>query len=183
MPGNVLKFARVSIIGHNRSMARVYVGIGSNLGDRSAQMKRTCDRLAEVDQTELLRVSPVYETDPVGPVPQGPFLNGVAELETKLVPERLLGKLNEIEQESGRPEPVRRVKWGPRSLDLDIILFEDRVICNDRLVIPHPLMHERWFVLKPLCDLNPNVVHPLLEMTVGALLRYLEDTSDNDEES
>jgi len=156
-------------------MERVFIGIGANLGNRAANIEAARDALAALDDTELAAMSPVYETDPVGPVPQEKYLNAAAELRTELDPYDLLDALCAIEQQAGRSPESQRVKWGPRQLDLDILLFGSRVISSDELVVPHPMMHERWFVLKPLCDIDAGVVHPLLEMTVGDLLANLED--------
>jgi len=156
-------------------MERVFIGIGANLGNRAANIEAARDALAALDDTELAAMSPVYETDPVGPVPQEKYLNAAAELRTELDPYDLLDALCAIEQQAGRSPESQRVKWGPRQLDLDILLFGSRVISSDELVVPHPMMHERWFVLKPLCDIAAGVVHPLLEMTVGDLLANLED--------
>lgn len=158
-------------------MASVFIGIGSNLGDRSAYLRLAERRLAGLDRTRLVAMSRVYETQPVGPVPQGKYLNAVAKLDTRLDPYELLDALEEIEQQAGRPPRHERVKWGPRTLDLDILLYGDRVISSDELVVPHPMMHERWFVLKPLADLDAGAVHPLLEMTVGELLSYLNQSA------
>jgi 2-amino-4-hydroxy-6-hydroxymethyldihydropteridine diphosphokinase len=160
-------------------MARVFVGIGSNVGDREGYIELARRGLAAIPRTRLVAMSPVYETEPVGPVPQGSFLNAAAELETDLEPFELLRAMREVERAAGREPPDQRMKWGPRTLDLDILLYGERVLSHDDLVVPHPLMHERWFVLKPLADLDPSVVHPLLEMTVGDLLEYLEQPPDN----
>jgi 2-amino-4-hydroxy-6-hydroxymethyldihydropteridine diphosphokinase len=155
-------------------MAKVFVGIGSNLGDRAAHIALARAELAILPRTKLVAVSPVYETAPLGSVPQGPYLNAAARLDTDLDPYDLLDALHAIEAKAGREPPQRRRKWGPRVLDLDILLYDNRVISSDELVVPHPLLHERWFVLRPLADLAPQVVHPLLEMTIGDLLLYLE---------
>lgn len=155
-------------------MTRVFIGIGSNVGDRAAYIELARRELAALPGTSLVRFSAVYETEPVGPVAQGAFLNAAAELNTSLDPFELLDEIVRIEQLAGRPPEERRVKWGPRTLDLDILLFGSRVISHDELVVPHPMMHERWFQLKPLADLDPAVVHPVLEMTVGDLLKEVE---------
>ena len=155
-------------------MARVFIGVGSNMGDRQAMLASARLALAHLPGTTLAGWSSEYETEPVGPVPQGKFLNAAAQLDTTLEPAVLLEHLSEIERRSGRSSQDQRIKWGPRTLDLDVLLYGDRVISEDDLVVPHPLMHERWFVLKPLADLDPAAVHPLLEMTVGALLKYVE---------
>lgn len=159
--------------GDNLTVARVFVGIGSNLDDRDAYLDMARRRLEQMARTRLVAFSGVYETDPVGPIPQGRFLNAAAELQTDLDPVTLLRSLTKIETESGRPIGGERVKWGPRTLDLDILLYDQRVISSDDLVVPHPMMHERWFVLKPLCDIDTGVLHPLLQMTVGELLKYV----------
>ena len=155
-------------------MARAFIGIGSNLGDRPATLAATRQALSQLPQSTLTGWSQIYETAPVGPVPQGKYLNAAAALETALEPLVLLGHLSDIEERSGRLPQDQRIKWGPRTLDLDVLLYGDLVISKDELVIPHPLMHERWFVLKPLADLDAGVVHPLLEMTVGELLKYVD---------
>ena len=155
-------------------MAKVFVGIGSNLGDRAAHLTLARDELAALPRTKLVAFSPIYETAPVGSVPQGPYLNAAARLDTELDPYDLLDALHAIEAKAGREPPQRRRKWGPRVLDLDILLYDHRVISSDELVVPHPLLHERWFALRPLADLDPKLVHPVLEMTIGDLLLYLE---------
>ncbi len=155
-------------------MARAFIGIGSNVGDRAGFIELARRELSRLPGTSLTRFSQIYETEPVGPVAQGPFLNAAAELDTALDPFELLDEIVRIEELAGRPPEERRVKWGPRTLDLDILLFGSRVISHDELVVPHPMLHERWFQLKPLADLDPNVVHPALEMTVGDLLKEVE---------
>lgn len=151
-------------------MATVYIGIGSNVGDRQGYVDLSLKRMGELEGTQVVRSSKVYETDPVGPMPQGKFLNAVAELKTTLSANKLLEGLQQIEQEAGRAAEHDRIPWGPRALDLDIILFGNQVICEKGLTVPHPHMHDRWFVLKPLADLAPNAVHPVLQMSVGFLL-------------
>ncbi len=155
-------------------MARVFIGIGSNVGDRHEYVRLAQRGLGEMPGTRVKALSRIYETQSVGPIPQGEYLNAVAELETPLDPYDLLDGLEAIERETGRVPRDERVKWGPRTLDLDVLLYGNRVISSDELIVPHPLMHERWFVLKPLADIDPAVVHPLLEMTVGQLLIYVE---------
>lgn len=160
-------------------MARVFIGIGSNMGDRRGHIALARQALAELPRTRLVKFSPVYETAPVGPVQQEPFLNAAAELQTSLTPHSLLGELAAIEARAGRTPQDKRLKWGPRTLDLDILLYDDQVICGDELRVPHPMMHQRWFVLKPLADLDPKAVHPALEMTIGDLLKALEESQEN----
>ena len=132
--------------------------------------------LAQLPESRLAAISPVYETDPVSPVPQGRYLNAAAALETQLTPRQLLAALLAIERRAGRPPRSERVQWGPRTLDLDLLLYDQQIICDDDLIVPHPRMHERWFVLKPMADLDASLVHPLLEMTIGDLLQYVEQS-------
>jgi 2-amino-4-hydroxy-6-hydroxymethyldihydropteridine diphosphokinase len=155
-------------------MGRAYVGIGSNLGNRQQYVETARREMARLPGTELVAFSTVIETDPVGPVPQGKFLNAAAGLETTLSPRALLEALAAIEAGTGRQPRQHRPPWGPRTLDLDILLYDERVISDDRLVIPHPLMHERRFVLQPLAEIAPEAVHPVLEMTVAELLKDLD---------
>ncbi|MCE9590880.1 MAG: 2-amino-4-hydroxy-6-hydroxymethyldihydropteridine diphosphokinase [Planctomycetes bacterium] len=155
-------------------MTRAFIGIGSNVGDRHAHVSMVRDALPKLPGTALVAFSPVYETDPVGPMPQEKYLNAAALLETTLPPADLLRELRAIEARTGRPPVAQRVHWGPRTLDLDILLYGDQVICNDELTIPHPRLHERWFVLKPMADLDPAAIHPLLHKTIGELLAAVE---------
>lgn len=155
-------------------MTKVCIGIGSNVGDREAHLAAARRGLEALPRTRLLAFSDAIETEPVGPVPQGRYLNAAALIETSLSPHDLLAGLRNIEAGQGRPAVEQREKWGPRTLDLDILLFGDRIISDDVLEVPHPLMHDRLFVLRPLAQIAPDVVHPVLEMTVQALLDDLE---------
>ncbi|NPV53657.1 MAG: 2-amino-4-hydroxy-6-hydroxymethyldihydropteridine diphosphokinase [Firmicutes bacterium] len=129
-----------------------YLGLGSNLGDREANLRRALQLLVEGPGVTLLKVSPLYETDPVGYTEQGPFLNAVVEIETTLDPHQLLARALHVEDALGRVRPVR---WGPRTVDIDILLYGNRTIRDKDLEIPHPRMWQRGFVLVPLADLNP----------------------------
>jgi 2-amino-4-hydroxy-6-hydroxymethyldihydropteridine diphosphokinase len=152
---------------------RAYVGLGSNLGDRAAYLLLGLSALSRLPETRLLRLSPVYETDPVGP-PQPPYLNMVAELETELSPKGLLAEMLRIEKALGRE---RRERWGPRTLDLDLLLYGDLVLEEEGLSVPHPRLHERAFVLVPLLDLLPEGRHPLLGQSFAELLASLDASS------
>jgi 2-amino-4-hydroxy-6-hydroxymethyldihydropteridine diphosphokinase len=152
---------------------RAYVGLGSNLGDRAAHLLLGLSALSRLPKTHLLRLSPVYETDPVGP-PQPPYLNMVAELETELSPKGLLAEMLRIEKALGRE---RRERWGPRTLDLDLLLYGDLVLEEEGLSVPHPRLHERAFVLVPLLDLLPEGRHPLLGQSFAELLASLDASS------
>ena len=144
---------------------RVFVALGSNLGDREAHLHRAMRELAGSEGIRPVALSPVYETEPVGP-PQGRYLNAVAELRARLPARALLERMQAIELAAGRQRTVRD---GPRSLDLDLLLYADRLIDEPGLTVPHPRLHERAFVLVPLCDLAPAIVHPRLGATVAEL--------------
>jgi 2-amino-4-hydroxy-6-hydroxymethyldihydropteridine diphosphokinase len=149
----------------------VYIGLGANLGDRRSQLESAIDSLASLPETEVVKVSGFYETDPVGgPARQPMYLNAAAELKTRLSARALLEALHGIEARAGRE---RAEHWGPRVLDLDILLFGDEVVAEEDLEIPHPRMHERLFVLDPLCEIAPDVRHPTLRCTVQTLLESL----------
>lgn len=149
---------------------KAYVGLGSNLGDRAAYLLSGLSALSRLPETCLLRLSPVYETDPVGP-PQPLYLNLVAELETGLPPRRLLSEMLGIEERLGRE---RKERFGPRTLDLDLLLYGDLVLEEEGLRVPHPRLHQRAFVLVPLLDLLPAGRHPLLGRTFAELLASLD---------
>ncbi|TBH20746.1 2-amino-4-hydroxy-6-hydroxymethyldihydropteridine diphosphokinase [Thermus thermamylovorans] len=147
-----------------------YVALGANLGNRSGYLLQALSFLSRLPQTRLVRLSPVYETEPVGP-PQPPYLNLVAEVETGLSPQDLLQALLRIERALGRK---RRERWGPRTIDLDLLLYGDLVLREEGLEVPHPRLHERAFILVPLCDLVPEGRHPLLGQTFAELLASLD---------
>jgi 2-amino-4-hydroxy-6-hydroxymethyldihydropteridine diphosphokinase len=147
-------------------MADVYIGLGSNLGDKVANLREALRLLAAThgSAVTLLAVSSLYRTEPVGNLEQDWFLNAAAKIKTKLSPRGLLNRLLAIERELGR---VRTVRNGPRIIDLDILLWDHRIVKEDDLVIPHPRMHERLFVLDPLAELAPDLRHPILRQTVA----------------
>lgn len=143
-----------------------YLSLGSNVGDREASLQAAVALLAG-PRLRILRVSPVYETEPQDFLNQGLFLNLVAEVETELFPRQLLQRAQQVEKRLGRE---RRVAKGPRSIDIDILLFGDFVVDAPDLVIPHPRLHLRRFALEPLSDLAPGLRHPVLRKTVRELL-------------
>jgi 2-amino-4-hydroxy-6-hydroxymethyldihydropteridine diphosphokinase len=154
-------------------MTRVYVGLGSNLGDRQIFLGRALGMMRKLDATRLLRWSSAYETEPVGNKDQPVFLNLVAELDTNQSPDDFLRSLKLIEQQIGRSTTER---WGPREIDLDILYFGNVIMNEDGLKIPHPEVANRRFVLVPLKDLAPDLVDPLHQRSVQDLLRVCTDT-------
>jgi 2-amino-4-hydroxy-6-hydroxymethyldihydropteridine diphosphokinase len=148
-----------------------YIALGSNLGDRGGNLDRAIARLRETPGVEVVRVSSALENPAVGGPEDSPaFLNAAAEVRITLSAHALLRRLLEIEREMGRE---RRVKWEPRIIDLDLLLYGDHILSSQELIVPHPLMHERRFVLEPLAEIAPEVVHPTLQMTVKGLLENL----------
>jgi 2-amino-4-hydroxy-6-hydroxymethyldihydropteridine diphosphokinase len=135
-----------------------YVGLGSNLGDREGTIRAALERLGEADGVRVVKVSSVRETDPVGFLDQPPFLNAAVELETTLSPQDLLTALLEVERELGRTRDGPR--FGPRTIDLDLLVYGDAVVDEPGLTVPHPRLHERRFALEPLAELAPGLVVP-----------------------
>lgn len=134
-----------------------YVGLGSNLGDKAANIKQALALLDTAAGVRLMRVAPSYRTAPVGYTKQDWFINTVAEIHTELAPHILLTLLLVLEKKLGR---VRLQRWGPRTIDLDLLLYGREIIATKELVVPHPHMHERAFVMVPLADLAPDIVIP-----------------------
>ena len=148
-----------------------YIGFGSNIGDRLAHIQNAIHALSKTEEITLQKISSVYNTDPVGYEAQAEFLNGVAAIQTSLPPLSLLHTLKNIETAIGRRH---RIRWGPREIDLDILIYGDLCLQTEKLVIPHPEMHRRRFVLAPLAEIAPDLVHPVFQETVQTLLERLE---------
>ena len=149
-------------------MPIAHIGLGSNLGDREQQLNMAVQRIRRLPETTVERISRWRETEPVGGPPQSSYLNGVIQLQTGLEPAALLEHLQRIEGVSGRP--ASRERWGPRTLDLDLLTYGDRVIDQPHLQVPHPRMHQRAFVLIPLAEIDPRWRHPLLQKSALQLL-------------
>ena len=150
------------------------IALGSNLGDRQGTLEGAIAALSGTRGVVVRKVSSFHETEPVGgPPDQGPFLNAAAVLETTLDPFGLLHVLQAIETRFGR---TRSVRWGERTLDLDLLLFDEQIVTTAELAIPHPRMATRRFVLEPLAEIAPDVVDPVSHQTIAALLAALEGT-------
>lgn len=154
-------------------MKRVYLSLGSNRGDRRMQLAKALEHLGE-SGVQMLRVSNLYKTEPVDFQPQAWFVNCVAEVRTDLMPVQLLRVCQSVERALGRRPGVSK---GPRPLDIDILLYEGAVIHSRELIIPHPRMEERRFVLVPLCELAPTLRHPLTQRSVREMLHETSDAS------
>lgn len=149
-----------------------FIGIGSNLRDPAGQCRDATRRIGAVPAIRLLRCSSLYRTEPVGFRDQAWFVNAVAEIRTGLRPRKLLDSLKEIEREMGRTEgPL----WGPRVIDLDLLLYGQEVVTEEGLVVPHPELHRRRFVLEPLCELASYVIHPAFGISARGLRDRLTD--------
>ena len=157
-----------------RGWKEAVVAVGGNLGDTEATIADAVRMLAEDPNVRVLRQSSLIRTKAWGKTDQPDFTNGALLLETLYQPEELLDVLQSAEQQAGR---VRKEKWGPRTLDLDLIFFEDQVIRTERLTVPHPLMQERLFVLDPLCEICPEKLHPVYQKTVWELRERIKAPS------
>ncbi len=158
--------------GFNKSsssyMHDVFLSLGSNMGDRLRYIKDAIKALR--DTSQIIAISPVYETSPYGYVKQSYFLNCAVHIKTNSSPSTLLKDIHEIEKFLGRK---REIRWGPRTIDIDIIFYDTLILNTPELMIPHPDMQNRLFVLKPLADIAPQIVHPILKKSIKELLDSL----------
>lgn len=146
-----------------RKWNKVYIAAGSNLGDKEETLKEAIDKIDKRKDCVVTKVSNFYTTDPVGYEDQDQFVNCVFEIDTLQTPSELMNTLLEVEKDFKRE---RIIRWGPRTLDLDIIFYDDIISYDEHILIPHPRAHERQFVMKPMCDINPYYVHPIYRKRV-----------------
>ncbi len=152
-------------------MHLAYIGFGSNIGDRLSYIQNAIHHIAQTKRITIHKISSLYKTSPVGYDAQDDFLNGVIAIQTDLPPLNLLRILKQIETSVGRQH---RSRWGPREIDLDILIYADACVNTSEIIIPHPGMHLRRFVLVPLAELAPDMLHPILKETIQYLLNNLE---------
>ncbi len=158
---------------------RAFIGLGTNLGDRAVNYREALQRIGHLPESRLVRHSSIYETEPVGDV-EGVFLNGAVEIESEMTAEALMRRLLAIERTMGRKRSAGRKpvaagrKYRPRVIDLDLLFFDKEIIATPSLTVPHPRLHERRFVLAPMAELAPALIHPKLNVSISELLAGLK---------
>lgn len=162
--GLPLSYVAVEI---ERRWHRAYIALGSNMGDKLMYLENAVKSIESDNNCKLLKISDIIMTEPYGPVEQDDFLNGCIMIDTLYTPSELLRFLQRLEKEANR---TREIHWGPRTLDLDILLYDDLILTDDELIIPHPEMHKRAFVLEPLKQIAPDVVHPILHQRIRDMI-------------
>jgi len=148
-----------------------YLGLGSNLGDKQSYITKAIQKISSLENVETIRASKVIKTPPYGKTDQPDFLNCVIKVKTRLKPEVFLEKCFDIENQLGR---VREEKWGPRTIDIDMLFYEDMIVNSKSLVLPHPELHKREFVLTSLNELCPDLIHPVLKKKIKNILLELK---------
>ncbi len=159
-----------------KTMKTAFISIGSNIGDKYDNCLKGIEHINTLPKTKVVDVAHFYKTAPVDYKDQDWFINSALKIETELDPVTLMASLKSIEQKLGQYE--KSIRFGPRILDLDIIFYENMVINTDTLTIPHPRMDKRCFVLRPLCDIAPDVIHPVLGSSVKNLLKAVQNDND-----
>ena len=159
------------------TQAQCFIALGSNIEPRGRYIQQALALIDKHKQISVEKISSIYETQPIGgPENQLPYLNAVAKIKTSLTPHELLKYLQQIEQNLGRK---RNIFWGPRTIDIDILLIDSEIISTDELIVPHPLMHERKFVMQPLAQIAPDAIHPILMMSAKTILESLGSEEDD----
>lgn len=155
-----------------KKTSTVYVGLGSNIGNKVENCQKAIEKVQQNNKITIIKVSSLYKTEPIGYNNQDWFINCVLELHTLLIPDELLSIFKQIEKDLKR---VNNIKWGPRTIDLDLLLYNNLIINKSNLQIPHPQMHRRSFVLTPLSEIAPDIIHPIFSKTAMELLQNLKD--------
>lgn len=166
--GKPINYAAVEV---DRMWHSAFIGVGSNLGDKKENIKNAAEKINYSGLTKIVKEAEQYETKPVGYLEQDNFLNTIFQVKTLLSPKELIKLLLDIEKELKRE---RIIKWGPRTIDLDILLYDDIITSHEEAIIPHPRMHERLFVLEPLCEIAPYIMHPILNKRMYEIKEELE---------
>ncbi len=147
---------------------KVFIGVGSNVGDKMQNIEKAVELINKNSECEIVNVSSIYESKPYGDVKQDNFFNSVVRIETNLEPDNLFRILKDIEEKIGR---IKTKRWGPREIDLDILLYDDLVYSENNLTIPHRGIQERDFVMVPLIEIEPEIVHPVFKKKISQLLK------------
>lgn len=159
-----------------RKWHRVYLSLGSNIGNKRKNLMEAIRKIGELENTEVVKSSTILETEPFGYLEQDNFLNACLEVKTLMTAQEFLKEILQIELDMGR---VREIKWGPRIIDIDILFYDKEIIEEDNLAVPHPWICEREFVLDPLSEIAPNYIHPLEKKTITMLARKLKEREAN----